>query len=572
MATRTISAAGGNYSSTSTWDEGAVPTAADDIVCRGDGTSGNLVIDTGATRAFRSADFTNYTGTVSGTGAVQMGTTTAGPSNVCLKLVAGMTWTHAAAITYVGTNATPQTLTMAGKALGATLAISGAGGTLKLLDAARCSTFTLTNGTFDINGQTLTITGTAGTVFTVTSNSNTRVLAFGTGGSLVCNGTNATGSVSVGATTTNFSVTGTGTVTMAGGGTFRGTNWSGTSNGIALTLTGGGSSATLAPGTGTSVGTFGSVSAVDKNITISGSITVGGTFSHTLPTSVARTLTLQAGETLGVTGSLTLTGRSGVLLSVVSSTGGSAATISKASGTPTMDYLSVQDIAASGGATFVANNSTSVSGNTGIAFPKTLVLGLATSTATPFSLLLQKQAALGLVAETDSTFGSAIAKQAVLSLVEEADSTLGLSASKLTLVLLGLVEEGVSADALTVTKALTLGLAEEQDSSLGLDLSKRLDLALATEDDTAAAVSLLRQIELGLAAETDSPVATLLQKVAALRQVLEADTARLLLTPGYGPHFTSVRLRLRARSTSMRLRARSASMRLRVVGDRVKVN
>ena len=42
MATRTISNSGGNYNSTSTWVEGIIPTAADDVVATG--TSGNLSV------------------------------------------------------------------------------------------------------------------------------------------------------------------------------------------------------------------------------------------------------------------------------------------------------------------------------------------------------------------------------------------------------------------------------------------------------------------------------------------------------------------------------------------------
>jgi hypothetical protein len=52
-------------------------------------------------------------------------------------------------------------------------------------------------------------------------------------------------------------------------------------------------------------------------------------------------------------------------------TAGSPATISKASGSVLLDYWSVKDITASGGAKYYATNSTNVSGNTGITFGTT---------------------------------------------------------------------------------------------------------------------------------------------------------------------------------------------------------
>jgi hypothetical protein len=48
MATRTISAAGGNWNSTGTWDEGAVPGNGDDVIVRADGTSGNVTVTANA--------------------------------------------------------------------------------------------------------------------------------------------------------------------------------------------------------------------------------------------------------------------------------------------------------------------------------------------------------------------------------------------------------------------------------------------------------------------------------------------------------------------------------------------
>lgn len=63
MALRTISAAGGNFGSASTWVEGAVPTSADYIV--GSASSGNLIVNANTTYTVQYVDFTDYTGTIS---------------------------------------------------------------------------------------------------------------------------------------------------------------------------------------------------------------------------------------------------------------------------------------------------------------------------------------------------------------------------------------------------------------------------------------------------------------------------------------------------------------------------
>jgi hypothetical protein len=62
MATRTVSAAGGNFGATGTWVGGVAPVAGDDIVANA--TSGNLNIAT-TTVSLLSANFTGYTGTLS---------------------------------------------------------------------------------------------------------------------------------------------------------------------------------------------------------------------------------------------------------------------------------------------------------------------------------------------------------------------------------------------------------------------------------------------------------------------------------------------------------------------------
>jgi hypothetical protein len=76
------------------------------------------------------------------------------------------------------------------------------------------------------------------------------------------------------------------------------------------------------------------------------------------------TLNLTAGTTTTVT-NFTPSGTSGNLYTLDSTTGGTPATLSKASGTVSISFMSIKDSTASGGATFNATSSTDATGNTG---------------------------------------------------------------------------------------------------------------------------------------------------------------------------------------------------------------
>lgn len=109
-ATRTISNSGGNYNTGTTWVEGSVPTSADDVVATS--TSGNLTVN--AASAALTADFTNYTGTLT-MNTSQTWTVGTNGGAIVFKLVSGMTVTGTGTLTINNTNTNTSTITSAGK-------------------------------------------------------------------------------------------------------------------------------------------------------------------------------------------------------------------------------------------------------------------------------------------------------------------------------------------------------------------------------------------------------------------------------------------------------------------------
>lgn len=151
--------------------------------------------------------------------------------------------------------------------------------------------------------------------------------------------------------------------------------WQFTSTGITWSDTG--STVLLASSAPTGVRTFtgagltyGNFTWADESSTQGLTITGANTFNAFVvaPSASARTLTMPAAVTVTF-GSFTAAGTLGALLSLISSAGGTPATISDASGTNSCDYLSVKDSTAAGGAAWYAGaNSIDVSGNTGWTF------------------------------------------------------------------------------------------------------------------------------------------------------------------------------------------------------------
>lgn len=319
-------------------------------------------------------------------------------------------WKNGTGVTLSGTSTisfygrSTQTITSNAKAFTQPISILAFGGTVRLIDALTTGaaiTTTLTNGTLDLNDQTLS-TG----LFSST-NSNTRAIAFGTGKIT----TTGSGTVWNTSSTTGFSYTGTsrvdiannsatattistGSVTEANSLNFNFTtgsytltettsvykslNFTGFSGTIpnssrtiygsltlvsGMTLTAGANATTFAATSGTNTITT-ATKTLDFPITFSG---LGGTFAFqdafTQGSTRAFTITngtvrLKASATSTV-GAFATSGTTQKYLQ--STTAGTQATLSQASGTVNASYLTIQDINATGGAIW---NSFYTSGNT----------------------------------------------------------------------------------------------------------------------------------------------------------------------------------------------------------------
>ena len=285
-----------------------------------------LTITTSA--VFRNLNFTGFAGSlVGGNSATIYGDFT---------MSSGITVSTTSSWTLASTSATPRTITSNSVTIGRPLIFNGVGGTWQLQDALTMNTaraLTHTNGTIDLNGKTLTV-GTRYTTATGTKN-----LTFNAG-TLVCPAANTTSfnnAAPTGFTTT--AGTGTGKISMTAA--------------TAKTFVGGGSTynCTLSnDGAGA--------------LTISGSNTFTTIANGVQPTA----FTFTAATTQTVT-NWNVSGTAGNRVTIISSTAGVPALLSKASGTVSSNYLSLKDSTATGGATWYAGaNSTNVSGNSGWIF------------------------------------------------------------------------------------------------------------------------------------------------------------------------------------------------------------
>ena len=375
--------------------------------------------------AVRDLDFTDGTNPTGFAGAMAANNVTVYGN---FKASTGMTKTAGTqTITFAATSGA-KTVNTAGVTFDCPFTFNGVGGTWQLqaaLTSGATRTCTLTNGTLDLASYTLTSGAFAST------NSNTRTLAFGLTGKIVATGNNgfvfststATGLTITGSKRVEYTYSGsTGTRQISGpttGTTIAGTNTcshyvtagtdiftiNGSRSYDTADLTGFGG--TLS---GTSVAIYGDLvlssvptfstsgfspifrsTSGTKTITSNGKTVdgdvqfngVGGTWAlqDALTLGSAFTLTLTSGAvqlkagTTSTVGSFATSGTNAKFLT--STTYGSAATISATTGTFVVNYLTVQDNIATGGATWDALAITNVDAgnNTGWLFSSTPSVG-----------------------------------------------------------------------------------------------------------------------------------------------------------------------------------------------------
>lgn len=255
-------------------------------------------------------DFTGFAGTFVVGGRTIFGS---------LTLSTGMTVAAGASITTFGATSGTKTITSNGKTIDFPIIFNGIGGTWKPTDTLTLGStrsMTLTNGTFDADGKNITV----GTFATAAGGA--KVLTMGSGTWTVAGATWNTNADSVDVTVN----AGTSTITMT--------------SGSAKTFSGGGKTFNVLNQGGAG------------NLTIAQS----NTFANITNTIQPATVRLTAGTTQTVS-ALGLAGTSGNLITLDTTVAGTRATIYKATGSISLSFVSIKDIAATGGANFNAFTS-----------------------------------------------------------------------------------------------------------------------------------------------------------------------------------------------------------------------
>lgn len=313
---QTYAGGGGNWSTSALWTS-RVPLPQDDVTLPAS-SAGTLTADMPrlgrniASSAFdKTLSFASTPNTIFGN----------------IALGASGTYSGTQALTLAGRGS--HTITSNGKAFPQNITIAAFGGTYTLQDTfAGTPNLATGAGTFTVGAFDVTVKGTftLGTGTTVNMGTGTWYMSrtismWVTAASATLNAQSSTIQL------TGANVT---TATFGGGGyTYNNLHWSSTTSTGALIITG--------------ANTF-------------ADFKIDGT--------TARTVTFPSSTTTTM-GSFTRSNQGTAVLTINSSTPATAATLSDASGANQLEYLSIRDSTATGGATWDACNSTSVSGNTG---------------------------------------------------------------------------------------------------------------------------------------------------------------------------------------------------------------
>lgn len=210
MATRTISALGGNYNATATWVEAAVPTNLDDVVALPAGASGTLVVNVSS--ACNSMNLTNFTNTLSVNNQLAISGTTTFP--------AGMTYSGSSTLLING----PGTLTSNGNIITGPMSISVNSATKSLADNWTVNgLFTSVTANQTLNGpgtlilkggltMTALMTGTAPITFVSGTWSGAGILQ----NPITLSGNSTIGNVTYGLASSPLMTYATGTITPTG--------------------------------------------------------------------------------------------------------------------------------------------------------------------------------------------------------------------------------------------------------------------------------------------------------------------------------------------------------------------
>lgn len=318
-----------------------VPTASDDVIFDGNSGAGTVTLTAnGPCRSIQSAGSSLLTFVHNSSVTLSIGTSTPGPSNIMADFSGFTTYTigsnTTSIIAFISSSAPQQTIKTGGLTM-PTFNLSNFTSTpsLLFLDNFTAKAINQNGGIINTNGFTVTVPswghGGAGSRTTTITNSIINLTA--TSGTLW--GTTSTWTLNAAGSTINITAASASTRTFTGGGKAYGT----------LTYTVAGSTGQL---TVTGANTFDALNFSDAS----------NARTIQFPASTTQTFTAASG--------FNIQGTATKLMSIISSSSGTPATISVASGTVQCDYLSIKDSTATGGAAFNAGaHSTNVSGNTG---------------------------------------------------------------------------------------------------------------------------------------------------------------------------------------------------------------